>query len=147
MSAIINQINKIISELKNKANISLDNVDKDVLTSIVKDIIDSMNQQESEINESIKDIDVTNKVEDDSVNKDEGYIEVDCKMDDNDIRNIIWVRNQYLYDSDKYLLEDYPISIDKKKKVKKYRKYLRDYPLNSPTELPKTLEEWLSEEL
>lgn len=37
------------------------------------------------------------------------------------------IRNQYLADSDKYMLQDFPISSAEKNKWKEYRVYLRDF--------------------
>ena len=39
------------------------------------------------------------------------------------------VRNQYLEQTDKFLLSDYPITSTQKTKYKQYRVYLRDYTL------------------
>ena len=39
------------------------------------------------------------------------------------------VRNQYLEQTDKFLLSDYPITSTQKTKYKQYRAYLRDYTL------------------
>ena len=39
------------------------------------------------------------------------------------------VRNQYLEQTDKFLLSDYPITSTQKAKYKQYRVYLRDYTL------------------
>ena len=39
------------------------------------------------------------------------------------------VRNQYLEQTDKFLLVDYPITSTQKTKYKQYRAYLRDYTL------------------
>ena len=41
------------------------------------------------------------------------------------------VRNQYLKQTDKFLLSDYPITSTQKTKYKQYRVYLRDYPDSS----------------
>ena len=41
------------------------------------------------------------------------------------------VRNQYLEQTDKFLLSDYPITSTQKTKYKQYRAYLRDYPDSS----------------
>ena len=41
------------------------------------------------------------------------------------------VRNQYLEQTDKFLLVDYPITSTQKTKYKQYRAYLRDYPDSS----------------
>lgn len=37
------------------------------------------------------------------------------------------IRNKYLQDSDKYMLQDFPISSAEKNKWKEYRVYLRDF--------------------
>ena len=39
------------------------------------------------------------------------------------------VRNQYLEQTDKYMITDYPITSTQKTKYKQYRAYLRDYTL------------------
>ena len=39
------------------------------------------------------------------------------------------VRNQYLEQTDKYMIADYPITSTQKTKYKQYRAYLRDYTL------------------
>ena len=39
------------------------------------------------------------------------------------------VRNQYLEQTDKYMIADYPISDDERELCKQYRTYLRDYTL------------------
>ena len=39
------------------------------------------------------------------------------------------VRNQYLEQTDKYMITDYPISDEERELYKKYRTYLRDYTL------------------
>ena len=39
------------------------------------------------------------------------------------------VRNQYLEQTDKYMITDYPITSTQKAKYKQYRAYLRDYTL------------------
>ena len=41
------------------------------------------------------------------------------------------VRNQYLKQTDKFMLADYPITSTQKSKYKQYRAYLRDYPDSS----------------
>ena len=40
------------------------------------------------------------------------------------------VRNQYLEQTDKYMITDYPISDDERELYKQYRVYLRDYTLS-----------------
>lgn len=37
------------------------------------------------------------------------------------------VRNQYLTDTDKYMIVDYPITDEQREEYKAYRQYLRDY--------------------
>ena len=39
------------------------------------------------------------------------------------------VRNQYLEQTDKYMITDYPITDDERELYKQYRAYLRDYTL------------------
>lgn len=41
------------------------------------------------------------------------------------------IRNQYLEQTDKYMITDYPITSNQKAKYKQYRVYLRDYPDSS----------------
>ena len=38
------------------------------------------------------------------------------------------VRNQYLEQTDKYMITDYPITDDERELYKQYREYLRTYP-------------------
>ena len=54
------------------------------------------------------------------------------------------VRNQYLEQTDKFLLSDYPITSTQKAKYKRYRTYLRDYTLtdNWWENEPLKFEEW-----
>lgn len=54
------------------------------------------------------------------------------------------VRNQYLEQTDKYMLVDYPITDDERELYKQYRTYLRDYTLSENwwEHSPMTLEEW-----
>ena len=40
------------------------------------------------------------------------------------------VRNQYLEQTDKYMIADYPISDDERELYRQYREYLRDYTLS-----------------
>lgn len=54
------------------------------------------------------------------------------------------VRNQYLEQTDKFLIADYPITDEERESYKAYRTYLRDYTLEDEWWLvnPKTYEEW-----
>ena len=54
------------------------------------------------------------------------------------------VRNQYLEQTDKFLITDYPISDDERELYKKYREYLRTYPECQDwyKANPKTYDEW-----
>jgi len=54
------------------------------------------------------------------------------------------VRNGYLQESDRYMLEDYPITPEEKELCKQYRHYLRDYPEEEDWWLqnPLTFEDW-----
>ena len=56
------------------------------------------------------------------------------------------VRNQYLEQTDKFMLVDYPITEEERELYKQYRTYLRDYTLSENwwEHSPKTLEEWKS---
>ena len=55
------------------------------------------------------------------------------------------VRNQYLEQTDKYMIVDYPITSTQKAKYKQYRAYLRDYPDSSEDWFehePMSFDEW-----
>ena len=54
------------------------------------------------------------------------------------------VRNQYLEQTDKYMIADYPVTDEEREQYKAYRVYLRDYTLEDEWWLanPKTFEEW-----
>ena len=54
------------------------------------------------------------------------------------------VRNQYLEQTDKFLITDYPITNDERELYKKYREYLRTYPecRDWYKANPKTYDEW-----
>ena len=55
------------------------------------------------------------------------------------------VRNQYLRQTDKFMLVDYPITSTQKAKYKQYRVYLRDYPDSSEDWFehePMSFDEW-----
>ena len=55
------------------------------------------------------------------------------------------VRNQYLEQTDKYMITDYPITSTQKTKYKQYRVYLRDYPDSSEDWFkhePMSFDEW-----
>ena len=56
------------------------------------------------------------------------------------------VRNQYLEQTDKFMIVDYPITDDERELYKQYRTYLRTYPECQDwyKANPKTLEEWKS---
>ena len=56
------------------------------------------------------------------------------------------VRNQYLEQTDKYMITDYPITDDERELYKQYREYLRDYTLSENwwEHSPMTFEEWKS---
>ena len=56
------------------------------------------------------------------------------------------VRNQYLEQTDKVMLVDYPITDDERELYKQYRTYLRTYPECQDwyKANPKTFEEWKS---
>ena len=56
------------------------------------------------------------------------------------------VRNQYLEQTDKFMLADYPITDEERELYKKYRVYLRTYPecIDWYKANPKTFEEWKS---
>ena len=55
------------------------------------------------------------------------------------------VRNQYLEQTDKFMIVDYPITSAQKSKYKQYRAYLRDYPDSSEDWFehePMSFDEW-----
>ena len=54
------------------------------------------------------------------------------------------IRNQYLSDTDKFMIADFPISKEEKANYKSYRQYLRDYTEKESwwESNPKTFEEW-----
>ena len=55
------------------------------------------------------------------------------------------VRNQYLEQTDKFMITDYPITSTQKTKYKQYRVYLRDYPDSSDDWFkhdPMSFDEW-----
>ena len=54
------------------------------------------------------------------------------------------VRNQYLEQTDKYMIADYPITDDERGLYRQYRVYLRDYTLseNWQESNPSKFEEW-----
>ena len=55
------------------------------------------------------------------------------------------VRTQYLEQTDKYMITDYPITSTQKTKYKQYRAYLRDYPDSSEDWFerdPMSFDEW-----
>lgn len=56
------------------------------------------------------------------------------------------VRNQYLEQTDKYMIADYPITDEERELYKQYRTYLRTYPECQDwyKANPKTYEEWKS---
>ena len=56
------------------------------------------------------------------------------------------VRNQYLEQTDKYMIADYPITDDERELYKQYRTYLRDYTLSENwwEHSSMTFEEWKS---
>lgn len=56
------------------------------------------------------------------------------------------VRNQYLEQTDKFMITDYPITDEERELYKKYREYLRDYtlPENWWESNPQKFEEWVS---
>ena len=56
------------------------------------------------------------------------------------------VRNQYLKQTDEFMISDYPITDDERELYKQYREYLRDYTLteNWWESEPQKFEEWVS---
>ena len=59
------------------------------------------------------------------------------------------VRNQYLEQTDKFMITDYPITDDERELYKKYREYLRTYPECQDWQkaTPKTYDEWHASDL
>lgn len=57
------------------------------------------------------------------------------------------VRNQYLAETDLYMIADFPITEEEREAYKAYRQYLRDYTSqeNWWQSEPKTFEEWRAE--
>lgn len=55
------------------------------------------------------------------------------------------VRNQYLEQTDKFLIADYPITAEEREQYKAYRSYLRDYTKAEEwyKDNPLTFDEWL----
>ena len=53
-------------------------------------------------------------------------------------------RDQYLRETDKYMLSDYPVSEEEREKYRAYRRYLRDYPETAEwfDKEPTTFEKW-----
>lgn len=58
------------------------------------------------------------------------------------------VRNQYLAETDKFMISDFPVSRDEKAKYKAYREYLRDYTEQEDwfEQNPMNFEEWKDEQ-
>lgn len=56
------------------------------------------------------------------------------------------IRNQYLADTDKYMIPDFPITEELREQYKNYRVYLRDYTKENNwfEQNPLMLEEWLT---
>ena len=56
------------------------------------------------------------------------------------------VRNQYLEQTDKYMIADYPITDDERELYRQYRTYLRDYTLtdNWWESEPQKFDKWVS---
>jgi len=56
------------------------------------------------------------------------------------------LRNLYLTESDKYMLEDYPLTAEERELCRQYRRYLRDISLleNFPDITLMSFSEWLS---
>ena len=56
------------------------------------------------------------------------------------------IRNQYLEQTDKFMLVDYPVTDGERELYKQYREYLRDYTLmgNWWESEPQKFEEWAS---
>lgn len=54
------------------------------------------------------------------------------------------VRNQYLAETDKYMIPDFPITEEERQQYRDYRQYLRDYTKeeNWFEQNPKVFEEW-----
>ena len=54
------------------------------------------------------------------------------------------IRNQYLADTDKYMIADFPITNEERERYKDYRQYLRDYTQTAGwfDNNPSTFEKW-----
>lgn len=95
---------------------------------------------------------VHDSVEEDTEHQLSDYIHCDCQfvltVSDEAIEQrkeqVRAVRNQYLEQTDKYMITDYPITDDERELYKQYRTYLRTYPecRDWYKANPKTLEEW-----
>ena len=97
---------------------------------------------------------VHDSVEEDTEHQLSDYIHCDCQfvltVSDEAIEQrkeqVRSVRNQYLAQTDKYMIADYPISDEERELYKQYRVYLRDYTLteNWWESNPQKFEEWVS---
>ena len=95
---------------------------------------------------------VHDRVEEDTEHTVADYIQVNgeyvLKTSDEAIEqkktDVRTVRNQYLEQTDKYMIADYPISDEERELYKQYREYLRTYPecRDWYKANPKTYEEW-----
>ena len=95
---------------------------------------------------------VHDRVEEDTVHQLSDYIHCDGQfvltVSDEAIEQrkeqVRAVRNQYLEQTDKFLLVDYPITSTQKTKYKQYRAYLRDYTLTEDwfEHEPMSFDEW-----
>lgn len=91
-------------------------------------------------------------VEEDADHTVDDYVQVDgeyvLKTSDEEIEQrkaeVRLIRNQYLSDTDKFMIADFPISKEEKANYKSYRQYLRDYTEQEFwwESNPKTFEEW-----
>lgn len=59
------------------------------------------------------------------------------------------IRNQYLAETDKYMISDYPITEEQREEYKAYRQYLRDYTKTDSwyEHNPLTFDEWKAEQV
>lgn len=95
---------------------------------------------------------VYDKVEEDAEHQVADYVHCDGEFVlttsdlaiEQDKERIRAVRNQYLEQTDKYLITDFPITDEERELYKQYREYLRTYPecRDWYKANPKTYEEW-----
>ena len=96
---------------------------------------------------------VYDSIEEDTEHQLSDYVHCDCQfvltVSDEAIEQrkeqVRAVRNQYLKQTDEFMIVDYPITSTQKAKYKQYRAYLRDYPDSSEDWFehePMSFDEW-----